>query len=89
MANHGFPDRFEAVIEVRLSNGENLGQRIESVRGGPERPISEAEVLEKFRTNAGRVMSAGDGETLCGTILAIETVPTLARLTDAIGRRKS
>ena len=86
LTGHRFPERFEAEIEVRLLNGETRRQRIDSVRGGPERPLSESEVREKFRANAVRVMGADEVEALCGAILAIDTAPTLARLTEALGR---
>jgi 2-methylcitrate dehydratase PrpD len=89
LANHGFPDRFEAVIEVRLSNGESLGQRIESVRGGPERPISEAGVLEKFRTNAARAIGVRGAEVLHDAIMSVDTEPALAPLTKALRQQKT
>jgi 2-methylcitrate dehydratase PrpD len=89
LTDHHFPERFEAVVEAHLSDGETRNQRIESVRGGSDRPISEAEVMEKFRANAERVMRASDVEALCGAILSVDTEPTLAALTSALQRRRT
>jgi hypothetical protein len=77
------------VIEARLTDGGTRSQRIESVRGGPGRPIPEAEVLEKFRVNAQRAIKPSDVEALCGAILSVDTEPTLAPLTKALRQPKS
>jgi len=89
LTGHSFPDRFEAVIEARLTDGGTRSQRIESVRGGPGRPIPEAEVLEKFHANAQRAIKPSDVEALCGAILSVDTGPTLAPLTKALRQPKS
>jgi 2-methylcitrate dehydratase PrpD len=46
-----------ARVQVRLEDGLTLHAECLSARGGPDRPLSRAEVLEKCRTLAGNAMS--------------------------------
>lgn len=57
LAQHRFPNAFEAEIECRLADGRTLSARIEDVFGNASRPAGEADVLTKFRTNAARCMT--------------------------------
>jgi hypothetical protein len=59
------------------------------VRGGPERPISEAGVLEKFRTNAARAIGVRGAEVLHDAIMSVDTEPALAPLTKALRQQKT
>lgn len=56
LAQHRFPNAFEAEIECRLAGGRTLSARIEDVFGNASRPAGEADVLTKFRTNAARCL---------------------------------
>ncbi len=49
-----FPDRFPGVVEVRTKAGATLVERVDAGRGSPERPLSPAELAEKFSDNARR-----------------------------------
>jgi 2-methylcitrate dehydratase PrpD len=53
------PDGAEPYVDVELKNGERLTERVEIARGDCENPLSEAELVEKFRTTAGQVFGAG------------------------------
>ena len=52
-----FPDQFPAVLRVRTHDGRTLEERVEVNRGGPKDPLTDAELLTKFRQNAGRSFS--------------------------------
>ncbi len=53
--DRGFPDAYDTVIEVTTRDGRLLRDRGGIARGYPESPLSEAEVLAKFRKLAGTV----------------------------------
>ncbi|TYB64274.1 MmgE/PrpD family protein [Nonomuraea sp. PA05] len=55
-ASEIFPAAFAAVVRVRLRDGSALEHRVDSSRGGPEHPLSAAELETKFRSNAGRAL---------------------------------
>ena len=52
------PDGAEPYVDVELKNGERLTERVEIARGDCENPLSESELVEKFRVTAGQVFDA-------------------------------
>jgi 2-methylcitrate dehydratase PrpD len=51
-----FPDAFEASLQCRLTDGRTLDCFIPDVFGNKGRPSARADVLGKFRANAGRAL---------------------------------
>jgi 2-methylcitrate dehydratase PrpD len=51
-----FPHQFPAVLRVWTTDGTRHEVRIDANRGGPANPLSSAELAEKFRLNALRVL---------------------------------
>ncbi len=49
-----YPHQFPAVLTVRLTDGEEIVEKVLANRGGPNRPLSPGELTEKFRDNARR-----------------------------------
>jgi hypothetical protein len=62
-------------VEVTLADGSSRVGEVGSSRGGPDRPLDEAELLEKFRLNAGP-----GHEDLARTILDLESLGSVAEL---------
>lgn len=60
----GFPARFPARIDATLTDGTRRSAQVDTVRGAPGRPITEAEVLAKLRANAARRLPADRTEAL-------------------------
>ncbi|MGW3899201.1 MmgE/PrpD family protein [Micromonospora profundi] len=53
-----FPHQFPAIVTVRTDDGQTWREEVLTNRGGPQRPLSDAELALKFRDNvAGRVDS--------------------------------
>lgn len=69
-----FPEEFPAVLTAVTRDGVELRQEVMHLRGGPARPLSPAEVAQKFTDNAGRVC----GQVAVSTIL--ERIQELDRL---------
>jgi 2-methylcitrate dehydratase PrpD len=66
-----FPNAFSAVVRVRTKDGAQLEKRVHSSRGGPERPLSAAEVETKFRLNAEQVLASDRVPELHGRLRAL------------------
>lgn len=51
-----FPGQFPAVLRVRTRDGRDHVERVLTNRGGPQRPLSFAELATKFTDNARRML---------------------------------
>ncbi len=74
-------DREPAVVTLRLRDGRRLGQTVDHARGSPERPLSEAEVAEKFRACAQGVLDPRAATAVEGLIAGLEDLPRIGDLT--------
>lgn len=52
------PDGAEPYVDVELKNGRHLSERVMVARGDHTNPLSEAELVDKFRTTAGLAFDA-------------------------------
>jgi 2-methylcitrate dehydratase PrpD len=69
-----------AVVEIELTDGTRLLERISAVRGTPRNPMSRAEVVDKARDLTAPVLGREKSERLIETVYAIETVTDIRRL---------
>jgi 2-methylcitrate dehydratase PrpD len=82
MREHGFPARFAARIEIDTGQGV-VSAEVAQVRGAPDRPVDQADIIAKFTGNATRRLDATRVQQLMDIILNIDTMPEtndLARL---------
>jgi 2-methylcitrate dehydratase PrpD len=86
LADARFPQRFEAVVTCELSGGERVSVRVDDVDGNHTRPPSAERVLEKFRANAARSLTAEGVAALEQSCLTLPAAPSLAPLRAALGR---
>lgn len=74
-----FPRQFPAVLRARLRDGRVLEERVDVNRGGPDNPLSAAELGEKFHTNAAKAFSATVAEQVTDVVpqavLALPAAP--------------
>ena len=49
-----YPHQFPAVLRVRTHSGDELTEKVLVNRGGPDDPLTDAELATKFRENAAR-----------------------------------
>lgn len=64
-----------ARVEIRLRSGEVLEEVVATARGSTERPLSDAEISDKFRTLAAYGCPGFDPEPLLAALWAIERAP--------------
>ena len=75
-----YPRRFVGDVRVRLAGGEELVERQEHSRGGPEHPVTPAELEAKFRGNAGLVLDPGRVDALLRHVTGLRDEPVLTAL---------
>jgi 2-methylcitrate dehydratase PrpD len=82
MQNADFPQRFEARLHLRFTDGSAREVYVDDVFGGARRPPTRAAVLDKFRANAALTGSASDVAALEDSVLSIERTPlgTIAQI---------
>ena len=69
-----------AVVEVTLTDGTRLTERVEAVRGTPENPMSRDEVMAKARDLMTPVIGASPCASLMDNILQIERLKDIREL---------
>ncbi len=67
-------------MEMRLRDGRSIKRRVDYFRGDPNRPLSDADVAEKFRDCAVIALKPDRVETVLDTMLNIESLDDTARL---------
>jgi 2-methylcitrate dehydratase PrpD len=76
-----FPRQFPAMLRVHMRDGSLYEERVMHNRGGPDNPLSDAELHAKFTLNAGRVLDAGTAARLADAVFALESADALMRRT--------
>lgn len=62
----------QAIVDVILSDGTRLTERVEAVRGTPANPMDRAEVLSKSRDLTAPVLGAAMADRLIQTVMTLE-----------------
>jgi 2-methylcitrate dehydratase PrpD len=76
-----YPRQFVGDVEVTLTDGRVLRERQDRPHGGPDAPLTRAEVETKFRGNAALVLPADQVE---GVIRAVDGLAAGAPLADLL-----
>ncbi|MCC6193709.1 MAG: MmgE/PrpD family protein [Burkholderiales bacterium] len=69
-----YPDVTPTRIEIVLRNGETLTSRVDTPKGDPRAPLTDAELIAKFRETAGMALDADAVSRLQDTILRFDEV---------------
>lgn len=82
-----FPERFEAVVRCRMTDGSERRVKVDDVDGNPSRPASPERVLAKFRDNAQRAL-VSEAVSMIESLLgrAPQRDKPVAMLSDALRR---
>ena len=70
----------ETVVEIELTDGSRLSERISAVRGTPRNPMARAEVIEKAGDLITPVLGRDTSRRLIETVFAIESVTDVRSL---------
>ncbi|WP_439532750.1 MmgE/PrpD family protein [Polymorphobacter sp.] len=78
-------DRIRSRIELRTHDGRQFTRWAdEAYRGGPDNPLSDREVEEKFTDNAAGLLDPARQQALFDLVWSIDTAPDAAALLDAL-----
>ena len=69
-----------AVVEITLTDGTALSDRVEAVRGTVRNPMPRTEVVDKARDLIAPVLGAATAQKLIDTLLAVETLTDVRTL---------
>ena len=75
-ASELFPRAFAAVLRVRTRGGALLEHRVDSSRGGPQHPLSAADLATKFQLNAERAVPPARIAALRDAVLGTGVTPS-------------
>jgi len=81
-----FPRTYSGELVVTLRDGRTLRHREEVNRGAPDRPLTNADIVSKYRGNAATALSPGAAARIEAAVLAFAYHPAAA-LADAITPR--
>jgi 2-methylcitrate dehydratase PrpD len=74
------------IVDVELTDGTHILERIAAVRGTPRNPMSRTEVMEKARDLTAPVIGQQKSERLIETVYAIETMTSIRSLRPLLQR---
>lgn len=75
-----FPFQFPAILTVQTTDGRTLRAEVLTNRGGPQRPLSPAELERKFRDNASLVVDADQISHIEGALSRLSELTDLREL---------
>jgi 2-methylcitrate dehydratase PrpD len=79
-----YPRQFVGDVEITLTDGRVLRERQDRPRGGPDAPLTRAEIEAKFRGNAGLALPAGQVERVIAAVRGLADGAPLAELLAAL-----
>ncbi|HET7343377.1 MAG TPA: MmgE/PrpD family protein, partial [Methylomirabilota bacterium] len=84
-----YPRQFVGDVEVTLTDGRTLREHQDRPRGGPDAPLSRAEVEAKFRGNARLALPPAQVDRVIAAVPALAAGGTLAELLSALTVERS
>jgi 2-methylcitrate dehydratase PrpD len=79
-----FPRHYTGEVIVTLRGGRTLRHREAINRGNGERPLSEADIIAKFRSNAARAVSQAKAQEIEASLLALDQADDVGTLADRL-----
>jgi 2-methylcitrate dehydratase PrpD len=83
-----YPRQFVGDVELTLTDGRRLRERQDRPRGGPDAPLTQAEIETKFRGNAGLALPPGRADAIIAAAGGLATAPSLKDLITALTPEK-
>ena len=67
-------------VSVELNNGQRFSHTAKIAKGDPRNPMTEEEVLGKFRSNAMTVITGDAADKLLRRVMQLETLSTVKEI---------
>lgn len=78
--NAVLPHQFPAIVRATLRDGSVWTQEVLTNRGGPQRPLSDAELARKFADNVAGRLDDDAAAAVQTMALDLEALPEIGRL---------
>ena len=75
-----YPRKWPARVEIVMRSGKHLMGATEYPKGDPENPLSESEVLGKFKSLTRGLITDDWADALCQRVMALESSPDVSTL---------
>ncbi|HEX5607154.1 MAG TPA: MmgE/PrpD family protein [Candidatus Binatia bacterium] len=79
-----YPRHFEGHVTVKMNDGRVFDENQLHPRGGFEDPLPPGEIEEKFRANAGLVLSRSKVDEIVAMVSRLEALPAISILTEKL-----
>jgi 2-methylcitrate dehydratase PrpD len=79
-----FPRHYTGEVIVTLRGGRTLRHREAVNRGNGERPLSEADIIAKFRSNAARAVAQAKAQEIEALLLSVDQATDVGALADRL-----
>jgi len=66
-----------AVVTITTEDGASFTKQADHAKGRAESPLSDEELIDKFRANASHVMTEAQMEVVVNATFALETIGTV------------
>jgi 2-methylcitrate dehydratase PrpD len=87
--NARYPEVTPTRVEITLNNGRIIRNQVDMPKGDPRSPMSESELLAKFRHLAGMAVDGGAVSDIEGAILDLDRHDDLAPVFQLLNARKA
>jgi 2-methylcitrate dehydratase PrpD len=75
-----YPQKWPSRVEIALATGERHEGYCEYPKGDPENPLSEQELIEKFKKLCGDIIPEDEKERIIGLVLNLEKLDDVTRI---------
>jgi 2-methylcitrate dehydratase PrpD len=82
----GFPRHYSGEVILRTKDGRTLRHREAINRGCGDRPLSDEDIVEKYRGNATRTLAPARAERIRQRVLALDEIADVTELGEALRR---
>jgi 2-methylcitrate dehydratase PrpD len=79
-----YPRHFEGHVTVKMNDGSVFDENQLHPRGGFEDPLPSGEIEDKFRANAGLVLSRSKVDEIVAMVSRLEALPAIGLLTEKL-----
>lgn len=73
------------IVEIKLKDGKRYSRRVDLAKGNPENPLSQEELIGKFKDCAMTRLPVGKVDCLLETIMHLEEIEDVTKLMDLTG----
>jgi 2-methylcitrate dehydratase PrpD len=84
-----YPHQFPAIVTVTTTDGTTLVEEVLTNRGGPARPLSPAELGQKFTDNVAGRLDPATAQTLRDRVAHLDACDDIAALLAPLARLTS